>query len=197
MQLQLTARLPLVPSNKGQRLRHFDRLAEMGDRLLEGGAAQRLVARLSPPFDREIVEAGLSEMMRERFRLGRRALGLVAQEFGGATVQRLAAALEQALVSRVLDQRVLEAVVRLRSVALDEQDVGLGKPLHRRPQASLVEAGHGLEQRMRKVTPEHCTDLRDFPCGAEPVQSARRAIAARSAGSPARRPRRRAPRGDA
>ena len=56
-------------------VRHLDRLAEMGDRLLEGRAAQRLVARLAPPFDREIVEAGLSEMMRDRLRLGRCALG--------------------------------------------------------------------------------------------------------------------------
>jgi hypothetical protein len=56
----------------------------MGDRLLEGGAAQRVFARLALPFDRQIVEAGLSEMMRKRFRLGRSALGLIAQEFGGA-----------------------------------------------------------------------------------------------------------------
>ena len=44
-------------------------------------------------------------------------------------MQRLAAALEQALVGGILDQRVLEAVVRLRSVALDEQNVGVGKPI--------------------------------------------------------------------
>ena len=86
----------------------------MGDRLLEGRAAQGLVARLAPPFDREIVEAGLGEMMGDDFRLGRGALGLIAQDFGGAAVQRLAAALEQAVVGRVLDQRVLEAIVRLR-----------------------------------------------------------------------------------
>ena len=42
----------------------------MGDRLLEGRAAQRLVARLAPPFDREVVEAGLGEMMGDRFGLG-------------------------------------------------------------------------------------------------------------------------------
>ena len=50
----------LTPIAKLRRLvRHLDRLAEMGDRLLEGRAAQRLIARLAPPFDREIVEAGL------------------------------------------------------------------------------------------------------------------------------------------
>ena len=58
------------PRRRARLVRHRDRLAEMGDRLLEGRAAQRLVARLAPPFDREIVEAGLGEMMRDRFGLG-------------------------------------------------------------------------------------------------------------------------------
>ena len=67
----------------------------MGDRLLEGGAAERLVARLAPPLDREVVEAGLSEMVGDDFRLGRGALGRVAQDFRGAAVQRLAALLSR------------------------------------------------------------------------------------------------------
>ena len=44
-------------------------------------------------------------------------------------MQRLPAALEQAVVGRVLDQRVLEAIVGLRRRALDEQEVGVGKPI--------------------------------------------------------------------
>ena len=98
----------------------------MGDRLLEGRAAQRLVARLAPPFDREVVETGLGEMMGDRFGLGR---SRSRKDFGGAAMQRLAAALEQAVVGRVLDQRVLEAIVGLRWRALDEQKVGVGKPI--------------------------------------------------------------------
>ena len=58
------------PRRRARPVRHRDRLAEMGDRLLEGRAAQGLVARLAPPFDREIVEAGLGEMMGDRFGLG-------------------------------------------------------------------------------------------------------------------------------
>ncbi len=42
----------------------------MGDCLLEGRAAQSLVARLAPPFDRKIAETGLDEMMGDRFGLG-------------------------------------------------------------------------------------------------------------------------------
>ena len=91
----------------------------MGDRLLEGRAAKGLVARLAPPFDREIVEAGLREMMRDDFGRSRRLLRAFTQNFGGAPVQRLAAALEKAFVSRVLDQRVLEMVVRTGRRALN------------------------------------------------------------------------------
>jgi hypothetical protein len=40
---------------------------------------------------------------------------------------------------------VLEAVGRLRSIALDEQNVGLGNPLKRRLQRAFVETGHRLE----------------------------------------------------
>ena len=93
----------------------------MGDRLLEGRAAKGLVARLAPPFDREIVEAGLGEMMGDRLPARLLRARAVAQDFGGAAVQRLAAALEQAVVGGVLDQRVLEAIVRLLARALDER----------------------------------------------------------------------------
>ena len=60
----------------------------MRDRFLEGGAAQRLVAGLAPPFDRGVGHAGLAEVISERFRLGRRRIGeAIAQNFGDAAVQ--------------------------------------------------------------------------------------------------------------
>ena len=84
-----------------------------------------------------IVETGLGEVMSDRFGLGVR----LAQRVGGATVQRLPAALEQALVGGVLDQRVLEAVWPRRRGALDEQEVGLREPIQSGLQAQLVESG--------------------------------------------------------
>src|SRR5271166_4623082 len=111
----------------------------MGDRLLEGGSPQRLVPRFAPPFDRQIVEAGLGEMMADRFGLGVR----VAQRLGGAAVKRLASALEQALVGCILDQRVLETISRGRRGAVDEQEVGFGEPIERSLQAQLVESSGG------------------------------------------------------
>src|ERR1700677_4496242 len=103
----------------------------MRDRLVEGRAAQGLIARLAPPLDREVVETGLGEMMRHDFGLGCRALGLVAQELGGAAVQRLPAALEQAVVGGVLDQRVLETIVRLWAPVLGDEEVRIGEPIER------------------------------------------------------------------
>jgi hypothetical protein len=64
----------------------------LGDGLLEGRASQSLVARLAPPFDREVLGAGFGEVMGDDFGFGRSAFRLAAQDFGGATVQRLAAA---------------------------------------------------------------------------------------------------------
>ena len=59
MQLSGSARAAIAAAPwSSHPVRHGDRLAEMGDRLLEGRAAQRLVARLAPPFDAEIVEPG-------------------------------------------------------------------------------------------------------------------------------------------
>src|SRR6202030_690198 len=78
--------------------------------------------RLAPPVDREFVEAGFSEMMGDDFRLGRSELWLSDQDFRRAAVQRLAAALEQALVGRVLDQRVLETIGRLRAATLGDEE---------------------------------------------------------------------------
>src|SRR5258708_4846240 len=101
----------------------------MGDRLLERRPAQRLIARLPPPFNRKIVEPSLCEMMRNDLWLSRRALWVVAQEFSGAAVQRLPPALKLTIVGRVLNQRMLEAIGGLRWSALDEQNVGVGEPI--------------------------------------------------------------------
>jgi hypothetical protein len=119
-------------------VRHRDRLAEMRDSFLERRAAERLIARSSPPFNRKVVEPGLREMMGDDFRLSCCPLWIVAQQFTRAPVQRLPAALEQAIVGGVLDQGVLEALGRLRRRALDEQKVGIGEPVQRRLQRGLV-----------------------------------------------------------
>ena len=47
-------------------------------------------------------------------------------------MQRLPAALEQAVVGRVLDQRMLEALVRLMARPLGDEEIRIGEPVERR-----------------------------------------------------------------
>ena len=126
-------------------VRQLDRLAEVRDRLGEGGAAQSLVAGFAPPFDRKLGLAAQREMMRERLGLRR---GRGQQHFGRAPVKRLAAALQQAVVGGVLDQRVLEAIVGVRRDAFDEQQLGVRKPVERGAQRRLLQTRDRLQQRM-------------------------------------------------
>jgi len=149
---------------------HGDGLAKMGDRLLERRAPKRLVARLAPPFDREVVEAGLGEMMGDRLGLGRGALGLIAQEFGGAAVQCLPAALKQAVVGRVLDQRVLKAIVRLMARALGDEEIRAGEPIERRLERGVVDPADSAHQRIGEISSQDGADLRDLTRRPKPVQ---------------------------
>ena len=70
--------------------------------------------------------------MRQQFRFCRSSgCELVAQNFGDAAMQDLAPALEQILISRIQNERVLEPIVGVGRQALNQQDVGLGEPLKR------------------------------------------------------------------
>jgi hypothetical protein len=108
--------------------------------------------------------------MGDDFRFGRGALGLVAQDFRGAAVQRLAAALKQAVVSRVLDQRVLEAIAHLMAGPLDEQEVRVGEAVKRRLEGGVVDPAYSAQQRIGEIPPEHRADLRNLARRPEPVE---------------------------
>src|SRR5579863_286090 len=86
---------PLLPGRSCRRAQcafallvcHLDGFAEMSDCLLEGGAAKRLVAGFSPPFDRGVGKARLGKVMRQHFRLGRYRVGkTVAQALGNTAM---------------------------------------------------------------------------------------------------------------
>src|SRR6516164_9427026 len=130
----------------------------MRDSFLEGRTTQRLIARLAPPFDREIVEARFGEMMGDRLRLR----AAFAQDFRGAAVQRLAAALEQAFISGVLDQRVLEAISRLRRGAFNEKEIDVGKALESGSESGVVDLCDGSQQRMGEAASQDRADLGDL-----------------------------------
>ena len=107
-----------------------DRACELLYRFRERRALQRALPRLAPPFDRRFGESSLREMMRQQFRLGccpgREA---VAQRFGNMAVQDLPSALEEVLISCVLDEGVLETVVRFRRKTSDQRNVGISEPV--------------------------------------------------------------------
>ena len=86
-------------------------------------------------------------------------------------MQRLPAALEQAIVGGVLDQRVLEAIVGSRRRALDKQEVGFGEPLQRRLQRRLVQFGDVTQQRVGEVASKNSPDLRHLARRAKPIEA--------------------------
>ena len=102
-------------------VRECDRFAEMRHRLLEGRAAQSILARVAPPFDRQIFIPGRGAVMRDFLRVGLPR----DQRRSRVSVKCLTAASQEALVRRVLNQRVLEAVCRLWREAIDEEEGGV------------------------------------------------------------------------
>ena len=91
-------------------------------------------------------------------------------------MQNLAPALEQILISRVLNERVLEAIIGVRRQALHQQDVGLGKPFQRCLQRRILHPGHGAQKRIREVASDHGADLRHLARWAEPVEPRRQRL---------------------
>ncbi len=101
-----------------------------------------------------------------------RACSVVAQDFGRAAVQRLAAALEQAVVGGVLDQRVLEAIVGLRRRR--PRRTG-GRPRRAAPTTLAARLRRGrptiAQQRVGEVASKNRADLRDLARRAEPIEA--------------------------
>ena len=111
-------------------------------------------------------------MMGNDFGLGGGALWIVAQEFAGATVERLAAALEQTFVGRVLDQRVLEAVVGLGGAPSTNRrsaSTSLSRAALRCSSSSSA-TPRFAQERISEFPSHDRAHLRDFSRSAKPVQ---------------------------
>src|SRR5208337_5286336 len=85
-------------------------------------------------------------------------------------VQRLAATLEQAVVGRVLDQRMFEAVVRSRAGVLGDEEVRAREPVERGLEDWVLDLADSAEQRVGEIPPQDGADLRDFARFAQPVK---------------------------
>jgi len=90
-------------------VRHFDGLAEMRHRLLEGAATERLLTGLAKPLDGGFTEACLDAVMRQQFRF---ALGdlheLALEGLGDKGMKRAPRLPQQRAVGSVLHQGMLE-----------------------------------------------------------------------------------------
>src|SRR5215472_2171627 len=121
---------------------------------------QRLVAGLAPPFDGGVGQTRLCKMMRQYFRLGRRGVReAVAQNLGDAPMQHLPSALEKIFVGRILNKRVLEAIVAVRRDALDEQNIGFRELFQRGLQRCVSYPGERAEKAIGEATTNHRADL--------------------------------------
>jgi hypothetical protein len=109
--------------------------------------------------------------MRQCFRLGRPSVReAVAQNLGNAPMQPLPPALEKVFVGRILNKRVLEAIVGVRREALDEQNVGFCELFQGDLQRWVFHPGERAEKAIGEATSDHRADLRDLPGRAQSVE---------------------------
>ena len=110
-------------------------------------------------------------MPRDHLRLGDDALGeTLFQHLGDARVQLLARALEQRLVRRLLDQRVLERVRGRGRLAAREEDLRVDQAPEPVAQSGLVHTYHRRQQRIAELPSQHRRPLRHFLRGREPIE---------------------------
>jgi hypothetical protein len=88
-------------------------------------------------------------------------------------MQHLPPALEKIFVGRILNKRVLEAIVAVRRNALDEQNIGFRELLQRGLQRCVSHPGEGAEKAIREATSNHRADLRHLSGRAKSVEPRR------------------------
>ena len=87
---------------------------------------QRPLSRLAPQARSLLDQAGLGAVMRQELRLALGDLGELAFEgFGDTGVKRASRLAQQRAIGRVLHQRMLEQIARMRRHALPEQQASL------------------------------------------------------------------------
>src|SRR5215472_13049749 len=109
--------------------------------------------------------------MRQYFRLGWRSVReAIAQNLGDAPMQHLPPALEEIFVGRILNKRVLEAIVGVRREALNEQNISFRELFQRGLQRCVFHPGECAEKAIGEVTSNHRAELRDLSGRAKSVE---------------------------
>src|SRR5262252_8518562 len=108
--------------------------------------------------------------MRQHFRFGRRPLREpVSQNLGDAPMQPLPPALEKIFVGRILNKRVLEAIVAVRRDALDEQNIGCRELFQCGLQRRVCYSRERAEKAIGEPPTNHRADLRNHSGRAKSV----------------------------
>ena len=119
---------------------------------------------LAPIGDSLFSEPSLRIMLGEELGLVlHHVWGLGFERFGDPRMQLLPGAAQQAGVSRVLDQRVLEGIDCIRRRTSLEYEFGGDEPGERVSQFVLRKAGDGAQQGVGKLASNRRADLRDQP----------------------------------
>jgi hypothetical protein len=109
--------------------------------------------------------------MCQHLRLGGRSVReAVSQNLGDAPMQHLPPALEKIFVGRILNKRVLEAIVGVRREALDEQNIGVRELFQRGSQRRVFDPGEHAEKAIGEPTSNHRADPRYLSGRAKPVK---------------------------
>ena len=129
------------------------------------------MSRFTPQGRGLLDQTSLSEVTRQQFGLVLGNLGELAfKGFGDTSVKRASRLAQQRAIGRILHQRVLEQIRRVRWRALPKQQACLDKAVERRLEFGLRLAGHSSQQNMREFASNSCSNLRHFLGGAEPVK---------------------------
>ena len=113
---------------------------------------------------REEVYERVKEVLSEQLGLALHQLGGKRFEcIGNLCMQLLSGAAQQAAVSGVLHQRVLEGVYCVRRAAALKHQLGGDKAGKSSSQLVCGKPGDGMQQFIRELTPDRGANLRDVP----------------------------------
>ena len=167
-------KLDLLAAQRGSGGQSRD-LVEGTGKLLRGfnqcRAFERPLPRFAPQTRSLLDLPGLGAVARQQLRL---ALGhlreLAFEGFSDTGVKRASRLAQQRAIGRVLHQRMLEQIARVRRHALPEQQTSRNETVERRIEFRLRLVHHRSQQGMRKLTPDRRSDLRHLLGRAEPVE---------------------------
>ncbi len=138
-------------------------LLDAGDRLRVGVDRGGLLGAADEVLHRLVVHVGARVVMREELRLRAHDLRVaVLQELGDLAVVVLPRPPQQRLVRGVLDQRVLEDVLRARAPPALVEQLRVDELVQAALQGPLLERRDRLQHLVGELAPEDRAELRDF-----------------------------------